>query len=318
MHPAHEEDEAGGESLSGQWRSPAQPDDEQDERQQDARCHGCHAEPLRQLEREDRETGDRVQGQAEHLLERVFRLAGGAGVTLVRHADLPEADPRDHRPHKAVPLAHPLEGLERVAVEQAEVPGLHRDDDVGERLDDAVEQPRGEELEPRLAFAFGAHGVDHLVAFAPLGDQIGDDLRRVLQVGVDDDDGVAARVIHPGGDRNLVAEVPRKVEDDDVLRVLRVERVHQLRRLVAAAVVDEHQLPGFAQARHHIADALIEFFDELFFIVNRRDNRKSWIHTHLIHRLWSARARSETGPSKDSPNRKRQTPSCICGRLTLD
>jgi hypothetical protein len=121
--------------------APPKPDDEQDKGQQDAHSHGCQAKPLRQLEREDREAGDGVQGQAEHLPERIFRLTGSAGVALVRHAGLPEADPRDHGAHEAMALAHLLERVERVAVQQAEVPGFHRDDDVGERLDEAVEQP---------------------------------------------------------------------------------------------------------------------------------------------------------------------------------
>ena len=57
--------------------------------------------------------------------------------------------------------------------------------------------------------ALAALGVDHVEPAAPAGDQVGDHLGRVLQVGVDHDHRVAARVVEPGGDGDFLAEVAR-------------------------------------------------------------------------------------------------------------
>ena len=55
-------------------------------------------------------------------------------------------------------------------------------------------------------------------------------------------DGVALRVVRAGRDRDLVPEVAREVDHLDA-RVRGVQLAHDLRRAVAAAVVDQHQLP---------------------------------------------------------------------------
>src|SRR2546430_6917656 len=49
----------------------------------------------------------------------------------------------------------------------------------------AVEQCRGSELETRLPLALGARGIDDVDAVAPAVEHRRDQLRRVLQVGVD-------------------------------------------------------------------------------------------------------------------------------------
>ena len=74
----------------------------------------------------------------------------------------------------------------------------------------AVKEEGGQPLHERLALALLADAVDDLVALAPKADEFGHDLRRILQVGVDDDGGPAAGVVQAGGRRHLVAEVARQ------------------------------------------------------------------------------------------------------------
>ena len=68
-----------------------------------------------------------------------------------------------------------------------------------------------------------AHHVDDVGAVLPRRDHVRDQLGRVLEVGVEHRDGVAARVLEAGGERRLVAEVAREV-DDAQARVARGER----------------------------------------------------------------------------------------------
>ena len=85
------------------------------------------------------------------------------------------------------------------------------------------------------------------MAFAHFRDQLADFLRRILQVGVERDDDVAAAVLETGHDRHVLAGIGGKQDDaGDIgprLELLAQDR----RRAVAAAVVDEDDLVGFAQ-----------------------------------------------------------------------
>ena len=59
-----------------------------------------------------------------------------------------------------------------------------------------------------VALAVGALAVHVLVALAPISDEGLDHFRRMLEIGVEDDAGRAARMIEPSGDRDFLAEIP--------------------------------------------------------------------------------------------------------------
>ncbi len=192
---------------------------------------------------------------------------GVAGVALVGDGRLGEADPDGHAAQEARALGHRQQRVQRAAVEQAEVAGVRLEVDLGELVEQLVEPRGGGELEGGLALALLAHRVDDVGALAPLGDHLGDQLRRVLQVGVDHRDDVADRVLQAGGERGLVAEVARQV-DDAHARVGRGHAVEQLGRAVGAAVVDEHQLELVVGDRG--ARARDELLDQLLLVVDGR------------------------------------------------
>ena len=68
----------------------------------------------------------------------------------------------------------------------------------------------------------------------------------MLEIGVHGHDGVAARVGHAGGERDLLAEVARERDHLHGLVLLGEAREHE-QRVVAAAVVDEDHLPAIAR-----------------------------------------------------------------------
>ena len=132
---------------------------------------------------------------------------------LVGHRRRREADPDRHPAEEPRPLAHRVERLQRAPVEQPEVAGVLGQVDLGEAREEAVEPAGRRELHPRLPGALGADRVDDVRAVLPVLDHGQDQLRRVLQVGVDHHDHGAPGMVQAGRDRRLVAEVARERDD---------------------------------------------------------------------------------------------------------
>jgi hypothetical protein len=86
------------------------------------------------------------------------------------------------------------------------------------------------------------------VAFAHLGDQLADFLGRILQVGIQRDDDLAAAVLEAGHDGHVLAGVGGKQDDAGDVGA-RLELLAQDRgRAVAAAVVDENDFVASPRA----------------------------------------------------------------------
>ncbi len=160
---------------------------------------------------------------------------------MVGDGRLGVADPDGHPAQEAVALAHRQQRVERAAVEQPEVARVVLELDLGELVEQPVEPAGGAELEARLAGALLADRVDDVTARPPVVEHRLDQLRRVLEVGVEHHHGVAGGVVETGGERGLVAEVPRQ-GDDAHPRVAVGQLLQRVRRAVRGAVVDQHQL----------------------------------------------------------------------------
>src|SRR5581483_8288147 len=89
----------------------------------------------------------------------------------------------------------------------------------------------------------GAPGADGVVAGVDLGEEPWNLLGRVLEVGVERDDDVRARVRESGEDRRMLPDVPGERDDRDAL-VPGGDREQDVERPVAAAVVDVDHLGG--------------------------------------------------------------------------
>ena len=116
----------------------------------------------------------------------------------------------------ARPLRHPRERVDGAPRQQPEVARVGGDVGRGHAAEEPVERADGEQPETRLALAPLADRVDDVEALVPALDEIRDHLRRILQVAVDEHDRVAARRVEPGGERDLVAEVPRQAKQPNV------------------------------------------------------------------------------------------------------
>jgi hypothetical protein len=170
-------------------------------------------------------------------------------------------------------LGHGGQQVEHTAGDQPEVAGIERDLDIGHAADQAIEGGGGGALEQALAVALTALAVDHVGAPLPVHSvherhHVGQELGRVLQVGIDDQDALAAAQGEPGGERELMAVVAHQAHRDDT-RVLRRGLGHDLPGAVVAAVVDQHDLALPADAIQYGADPAQELGQDVLLVVAR-------------------------------------------------
>ncbi len=183
-----------------------------------------------------------------------------------------EADPDEHPLHEAPPFRHLAQRVESRAGEQAEVSGVLRDLDGAQPVDDPVEQMGRACLEPAFALPRLAHGMDHVEALAPLGDQGRDQLGRVLQIGVERDHDIAPRLIQPRRQRRLLAEIARQVVDAKPgVGSLQADQTRQ--RPILAAVVDADEFPRETGAIEHRDQPVMQRLEIGFLVVAGNDDR---------------------------------------------
>jgi len=167
-------------------------------------------------------------------------------------------------------------------IHQAEIARIQRDFNLGNPVDQPVEKPRRLHLEPAFAFPLLPDCINDVISFFPSLNHLGDDLRWILQIRVDKDDGLPIRIVQPGRHRDLMAEVPGEAQDTH-LRSAGLQLAHQLQRVILAAVIDHDQLPRLAQSLHNGADPVIEGLDIALLIVNRCNNRIDRPSRHHAH-----------------------------------
>ena len=171
----------------------------------------------RQPQRLTRKAGDAVERKLHHLSSiGILRLAAVPAIPVVQHGRLVVADPRDQASHEPALLLQALQIVDHAPRHQPEVAGVHRNVDRRHAADEAIEQRRRRALEPGLAVARAALGVDDVEALAVFFVERRDQLGRILQVGVHDHDGRAAAHVDAGGNRDLMAEVSAEVHRLDV------------------------------------------------------------------------------------------------------
>ena len=125
----------------------------------------------------------------------------------------------------------------------------------------------GEPLEEPLTPSF-SNRINHVVAFTPQADQLGDQLGRVLQVAVHDDNGSTAGVLESGTHRRLVTEVAAQADNHRLL-VLFVDRVKEGGRCIAAAVVNQQHFKLGTEVFENRTDSIPERSDAFLLVIKR-------------------------------------------------
>src|SRR5437764_5478317 len=203
--------------------------------------HGEHARPVEQPEREAAERDNGLDREPRHAKERILRLAGCTGTALLADDAAPEPEPAHHPADVPMDLAEVIERVDRAPAHEPEIAGVTRGARLSDPLQEAIECLGRPALEQRLAFSPFAHGIHDIGALLPGVDEIGHDFRRILEVGVERDDGVARGQPVATAERRLMSEVARKRHRPHAR--VRAREIDDLEpAAVDAAVVDHDDL----------------------------------------------------------------------------
>jgi hypothetical protein len=132
-------------------------------------------------------------------------------------------------------LSQRLRGIDRATAQQAEVAGIARHLSARGTFEQAIECRRCQALELGLAIACNPLCRDDVITLVPSLEQFGDELWRILEVRIDDDDRSAERVIETGGQHQPLPEVATEIDDRDALVALtQIEQQRQLQSVLPA------------------------------------------------------------------------------------
>src|SRR4051794_37651231 len=167
---------------------------------------------------------------------------------------LPKTQPRDHAPYKTILLRHAAQYIQDLAINKAKVADICWNRDGGHSPEQLVEQIRAGALEYTLTRARQAAGVDNLEPFLPFCDHLADDLRRILQIGVHDDDRFSGSHVHSSCDRDLMAEIARQT-DIAVTRIIANKGLQNNGAAICAAVINKYRFGRSVELLHQHPDA---------------------------------------------------------------
>ncbi|GAA3489071.1 hypothetical protein GCM10018987_31540 [Streptomyces cremeus] len=185
------------------------------------------------------EGDDAVESVVEEFPEGPFGTPLFAHRVLVGEGLGRISDPGENAFGEAVVLGEAEHGVDRPPGEQPEVADAVDEFHVDKSIHEAVVGTGGQGAGDAVARP-GAAGDDLVVSPYVQGDHAGDELGRVLEVGVHDDDRVAARVPQAGEHGRLLAEVAAEGDVPGAGVVTR-EGPEMAERFVTAAIVHVHE-----------------------------------------------------------------------------
>ena len=199
-----------------------------------------------------------IAGQAEgnQLSEAVARSADGANGAVIFDRGGLESQPVEDHQISPVRLAEFHEGIHHAARDEAEGAELRVNRISGDQAQQAKIQAAAEvpDRRPKGRLSFGEDDIEPLSSGCH---KLLDRLRRILQIAIHEDDVVAARLLQPGDDGGLLAEIARQPAGDH-MRVAFGELLQDGPRLVRASIVDEDDLILLSQGGQNAAQPFMQ------------------------------------------------------------
>src|SRR5207253_1746630 len=163
------------------------------------------------------------------------------------------------------------------------VAGIDRQDVVAQPGDGAIEKAPHGVTEKRFG-PRSAHAVDDFITRLPMPDEVEDEIRRVLQIAIDLDCGIATGETIAGEDRALKPEIPRETINPHP-GIAGSEPIEALEGAIRAAIVGEDEFPAIplGDPLERPIDGVVERLDVGFLVVDRHDDGKKlhdWPHPH--------------------------------------
>src|SRR5438477_9058747 len=242
-----------------------------------------HAEHREQLQRNEREARDQIEVEPDQLVERVLRLAGRAlgvfDLDLARAVGVGVSERRD----KCADLARGGDGADDVAAVRAQHAALVGHLDAGNALAHAIHRLRGHVPPPRV-LARAAYAADVIVPGIHGGDEFADLLRRILEVGIESDDTLAAAMLETGDDCEVLSIVGIEHDYPRHVGALQELILEHRRRPVAAAIVDEDDFVAPAELVERRIETVEERLQSRLLVVNGdHDRQRRRRRDHVRH-----------------------------------
>ena len=114
--------------------------------------------------------------------------------------------------HETVSLWQGRERIRHLAVNQSKISRIFRNIDDTQGIERAIEEFGCPQLEQTLLFAMFAHSVNHMVSLLPGRHHVGDHFGRVLQIAVNQDHSLAARVFDTRRNGHLMSKIAGKAQ----------------------------------------------------------------------------------------------------------
>ncbi len=198
-----------------------------------------------------RERDDGGRREIHQLPQGPLTLTFCARLDIERNARVAEADPVDQAAVEALTFRQvPGDGVDDATIEQLEIRRIPKID-AAEPRQHRIEEPGSHSGERTVALAAPLDRIDDHGALAPFLDHRRDQLRRMLQIGVNRDHRVAARSLEAGEQRRLLAKIAREPEPLDA-GILPGQILHPIERRVATAVVDHDDLQVHRAGRERV------------------------------------------------------------------
>jgi hypothetical protein len=162
-----------------------------------------------------------------------------------------------------------------------------------------VEQARRLAAEPGI-LPFLAVAADDIMSGLDFREQLRDFLRRILQVGVERHDHLAARALERRHDRHVLAEIAVEVDDAHLLRPLCVKILEQHERVVTAAIVGEEDFERLADLVEHRGQAQEQRRQVFLLVVYRNHDahiRLGHVTSFRTNRPWRRRRSWSVSPA---------------------
>ena len=147
---------------------------------------------------------------------------------------------------------------------------MHRDST--DNSDQSIGDLRGQQPAPKLFDALASAARNDAIALFQLLEERWDVSGIVLIVAVDRHQHMTSSFRNSRQQRPILADVRSEV-DEMKARITELDVFHPIQRAICADIVNEENLVGLSEPRHHPADILIERQNVSFFVVHRRDDR---------------------------------------------
>ena len=208
-----------------------------------------------------------------------------------------ESSPGEDSLHEDGVFVEGADGGDDFLIQQAKIPGVGLNGNMGNALHDGIKEPRRDSFEPAVGGTVGTNANDSLCPLLPFFHHVRDDVGGVLQIYVAGDDGIARGVMQSRHQRGFFAEIARQTHQTDGVFFLFLHAVfNEGGGGVGAAVIHKDELPthGGETARYG-RDALPERLYGIFFVVTGNDE------TDGLHGGSFMRAREDSNPQPPDP-----------------